>query len=519
MFSFCCCTDDIISIQDSTESNPIQTRYVNRIMIDSSYTYFGDSIYNLLLDRYNSDINNKLTRSLSPEDDAFFNPQVSVKSTETTIVYGRNYIFPGAIFEARSISDQKYIPIYVKNRNPITVSTTLSHSIYKPSSKTILNPSKSKLEDYVKEMAIGGNFEQNEKFMFQNRRFTFYDEIKSVFGSNINTKKLFSSKKESSTEENEKIIKSSGMYVKFYQASFTVNLDINPLSNELIKGSDNSEPVYINSVTYGRLGVIVFETDDTYDFAQTCINKEFNRIFYKKEETLTERERAFFENTEFKILIIGGDSDYTVQTVNGYGHFLNMIHNSRFTETNFGVPISCTFAYANTHSMVETEFVNQLYIEPLYVQVEHKDKQQSISSVVQSYTSKAYLNFFKNREKTKKAIPYTDIQFPISYTNISLHRYTNNDIWPKKVINDTNNSKEIKIRNLKYQSSIYLGDVEDYRYEIGNYNGTPNSSTNSNSGSSGGVIANYGAKNYNWTYINRIKKFSLHTSPFYIIVD
>lgn len=61
----------------------------------------------------------------------------------------------------------------------------------------------------------------------------------------------------------------------------------------------------MNSLTYGRLGIIAFETDESYEFAETCIKKEFDRIFSKKTTTLNKEEEKFFENTEFKVLIIG----------------------------------------------------------------------------------------------------------------------------------------------------------------------------------------------------------------------
>ena len=95
------------------------------------------------------------------------------------------------------------------------------------------------------------------------------------------------------------------MYVKFFQSSFTVNMDIAPLSDQPIQGKSEYEPVYVNSLTYGRLGIIAFETDESYEFAETCIKKEFDRIFSKKTTTLNKEEEKFFENTEFKVLIIG----------------------------------------------------------------------------------------------------------------------------------------------------------------------------------------------------------------------
>ena len=72
---------------------------------------------------------------------------------------------------------------------------TLAHNTPKPTSRTIEAPTFSKLSDYVVEMVTDGNFEQNQKFMFSYKRFSFYDEIKTAFGTNINNKKTIFFKK------------------------------------------------------------------------------------------------------------------------------------------------------------------------------------------------------------------------------------------------------------------------------------------------------------------------------------
>lgn len=481
---------------ERTVDHAVLPRFSNSVKIDSTYTYPQDTLYKSWLRQYNSQINTQ-TRSLSPEDEAFFNKQYTVKSTESALLYGKNYIFPGAILEGNSISDQKYIPVFVNNRNPITVSMTLSHNTPKQTSRTISTPSYSKLNDYVKEMVVDGNFSQNEKFMFQYRQFSFYDEIKSAFGTNINTKKLFSSKKESSTEYKHKISKSTGMYVKFFQSSFTVNMDIAPLSNSTITGNSGYEPVYVNSVTYGRMGVLVFETDETYNFAEQCIKKEFERIFLKKSITLTTEERMFFEQTDFKVLILGADSDYAVQSFKGYSYFLNLIYNSQFTQYSYGVPIMCSFSYANTHGLVETEFVNTVYIEPLYVDVIKKRS----SSYENDYSDSMYLYFYRDRAKTKPTIPSTDIIFIVNMYESTCEYYPDYQNWPLIKIDRTTKNKTINIRNINFKSSVFVGN-NCRRYE--STGPTPSGKPNQ-------PVYMWNAHEYSCHY-------TLASSPFYIIV-
>lgn len=463
--AFLSCTETSMGVENELQSLRLE-KYPSVIHVDSSYTYMGDELYNRLLNEYNfkSSVNNGL-RSLNPDDESFFNKKMVVKTINPIILYGQSCIYPGSILEGNSINEQKFKPIILPNRRPITVSSSLTHTYAKSTSKVIENPSYSKLNDYVKEMVRDGSFAQSEKFMFHQARFTFFDEIKTALGANVDVRGLFSSRKEQSTELRNRIVKSTGMYVKFYQSAFTVNTDIEPLSDTTVKGSSSYEPVYVNSVTYGRMGILVFETDEDYIFAKKCISKEFSRIFQSGKEKLTREEEQFFNETEFKLLVIGGDSNYTVHSINGYAEFLEMIYKSRFTEEAYGVPISCTFAYANSHEIVELEIENTIYIEPLFVSVDRAESRgySDDKGLYSSSSSDIYLSFYRDREKTKKAFPKPDIEFRVTRCHTEKHYYPDYNNWPAILIDSDDNEELVCLRNVDYNPMIYVGS-DYYQY-------------------------------------------------------
>lgn len=83
----------ICSCNEATElahitPNVSLIKYKDIVKIDSLYTYPGDSLYQNWINQYNKNLEDKTSRSLSPEDDAFFNKQYIVKSTEATVLYG-----------------------------------------------------------------------------------------------------------------------------------------------------------------------------------------------------------------------------------------------------------------------------------------------------------------------------------------------------------------------------------------------------------------------------------------------
>ena len=70
----------ICSCNEATElahitPNVSLIKYKDIVKIDSLYTYPGDSLYQNWINQYNKNLEDKTSRSLSPEDDAFFNKQ------------------------------------------------------------------------------------------------------------------------------------------------------------------------------------------------------------------------------------------------------------------------------------------------------------------------------------------------------------------------------------------------------------------------------------------------------------
>lgn len=454
----------------SSLDNHKMKKYDNKIIIDSSYIYHEDKLYSEILENYTKSVT---TKSLSPEDNDFFNRKIVIKSTEVVIPNKNSYIYPGAIFEGNCVSTFNFTPVFVNNRRPITLSTNLTHKTPKKTSKIIEEPSYSEFSDYVKDIVADGNFKQNDKFMFYHNRFTFYNELKKAFGTNINTSSLFSSRQENSTEYHHRILKSTGLYVKFYQSCFDVTMNIAPLSDDEIKGKSGFEPLYINKVTFGRLGILVIETDESYDFAEQCINKEFNRIFYHKDIKLEEKEVKFFNETEIKILIIGADSDYAVHTIKGYHEFLNMIKNSTFSEENYGSPISCSFSYANTHELAEIEIIDYTHIAPLFVKMKKitENNGSSNDNSYYNYSSNVYLEFYKDRygNRTK---PHPKLVFTIDAFEKEYNSRADIKKWPNIISSYKENHDELIFCNSDITESngiyhIYIGKEISNREQSG----------------------------------------------------
>ena len=198
-----------------------------------------------------------------------------------------------------------------------------------------------------------------------------------------------------------------------------------------------------------------------------------------------------------------GDSNLSVQTFKGYSHFLNLIYNSKFTETSYGVPITCSFSYANSHGLVETEFINTIHIEPLYVKPSREN-----NSYLPDYSNKSdyhsssqlYLYFYKDREKTKPSQPYIDIIFNISMFENKCNYEPNYKNWPMINANCTDKTERIIMRNIDFKSKIYVGYNSSYYESTGSMPMEPNEPMRM------------------WNATEYTREYSLLNSPFYQII-
>lgn len=115
--------------------------------------------------------------------------------------------------------------------------------------------------------------------------------------------------------------------------------------------------------------------------------------------------------------------------------------------------------------MVETEFINTIHIEPLYVKPSREN-----NSYLPDYSNKSdyhsssqlYLYFYKDREKTKPSQPYIDIIFNISMFENKCNYEPNYKNWPMINANCTDKTERIIMRNIDFKSKIYVGYNSSY---------------------------------------------------------
>lgn len=309
------------------------------------------------------------------------------------------HIWMGNILTKSSIVDANYKPL-VYPRQPITITTTLPGT----NSQVIENPSYSKYLAYVQEQTAKGSFSQNGEFNFTTEQFTSYNELKVAFGSNVNSGGLFWGSSTTTEGYDHVINKATGLYVKFYQTSFKVVMDypqgqIASIPTDLI-----NEAVYVNSITYGRLGILTIETNEAIHNAETIINGTFRKLFVSGSSSLTTTEQAFLDGCDFRVYLIGGNGSTSVEAFKGYSAFIQHIKNGTFSKSEPGSPLFCTFNHVKDNSPVSVKFKYSIKKEPVYLELKWRSNPSNDPYHIRNRGDLS-VNFYKNKSKIPMIAP------------------------------------------------------------------------------------------------------------------
>ncbi|MGQ7853070.1 thiol-activated cytolysin family protein [Pedobacter sp. WC2501] len=384
------------------------------------------------------------------------------------------YIYAASLLQGNSIADLNFMPIseFQSSVKPVTASVSFQA---KRVSGIITNPTLSSTRNFVSDILAQNDIStQVAGFSYSLEKFTAYDELKLAFGSNVKTGTLFGHKTSNSTETIDKISKRTGIYAKFIQKNFTLDLDI-PADGKLMNDGTNLDalnqkyPTYVSSITYGRMGIMAIESDYTYEAVNNAYNSAFKALFVSGSSSTTEEEKRIIDESSMKIYIIGADGSDAVETVNGFDAFIQfIIKGGTFSASNPGVPIYFSLSHLADHSVVKTKFRINIDTQPVYARIEYQNKDK-----YSNYNGcDVYLCFYSDMTGTSSTVPqdYVKFEWKKETTNAgSVEGPYDHQPWCSSTTYDSltlvNTFKQSKIlikENHTYQSSWDDTYQEDY---------------------------------------------------------
>ena len=329
-------------------------------------------------------------------------------------------IYPGAILDGRSIEgvfEPKMLQGISSNIRPITISTSMPvsgsavarTSLPRPiAERALYNTALTDLEN-INSGGIGAASLQVEIDSF-----TVYEELKTLYGYNKGIDVFLVNSNTTKQGENHLITAKSAIKIKFFQQNFTIDVDAPNSYSELFDpaGLDMNTitggvtPVYVKSVTYGRMGIMVIESTKTSDKLYNAVYKQLGILknLIGIDRNMTQEEKDIINEADIKIKYtgIGRDADETIK-ISGLSGFIDILTaNKTYSKESPGVPVAFQLAYLNDdHSLVEAPFqINYGPFDKPYARIEYRNLKTADVNEFQRGTMRKnvdlVLRFFKD---------------------------------------------------------------------------------------------------------------------------
>ncbi|MGB3064571.1 thiol-activated cytolysin family protein [Sphingobacterium thalpophilum] len=343
-------------------------------------------------------------------------------------------IFPGAILDGRSL-EGNFSPRMLQGISsgirPITISTSLPVSGYAVAKTAIAKPTagialvNAALADLEK---VNPGEIGTASLDVTLDTFRVYEEIKTLYGYQKGLDAFLINTNTTKQGENHLIVSKSAIKIKFFQHNFTVDTDI-PKANELFDPTGlnmqtitgGKVPVYVKSVTYGRMGIMVIESEANMRDLFNAVYKQIGIIgnFIGIDRNMTEQDKAIINQASIRVKYTGIGTDTSpAEWINGLGGFIQVLSaNKTYSKTSPGIPIAFQLAELNSsNKLVEAPFqINYGPFEKPYVRIEYRnskwEKDENISNPMFT-ESDIYMCFYK--DPTGQA-PYDDAPIFVPY--------------------------------------------------------------------------------------------------------
>ncbi|MNH00617.1 hypothetical protein D3C87_469440 [compost metagenome] len=286
----------------------------------------------------------------------------------------RRQLYLGAILKGEDAGRvENFVPVSLApdERNPITIYATFpTDSTSRVLTK--LGPGFDKA--YIQTALKNGSGEQLQSFTYDMASFNSYQEMKLSFNANLNIAGLFKLTVHDSTHlSNNK----TRVRAEFTQENFSVNIEP-PIYEPFVKPTvpksrfGTFDPVIVSSVTYGRKGIMTFESDSSYKAVNTSITAVFNLPATKLKAAadgqnlltlgLSQSQVNTINNAQIKVYLIGPLGKDIIHIIQGVKGFASLIANGgEYSWQSPGTPLYYSLNYMSDFSTHWTNFQVDTY--------------------------------------------------------------------------------------------------------------------------------------------------------------
>jgi thiol-activated cytolysin len=280
-------------------------------------------------------------------------------------------LYPGAIISADSVVSGLFTQV-VLPRAPEKISVSLEN-LGGSKQATVASPSLSSYRDALSSILdaeITGSTPAN-----------LYSEIEQVHSEKQLNMALgvqaswglgIASLKSSFDWSNQNI--RSRYVVRYTQAYYTVDLDTPASPSTLLapevsladvqaKMDEQRPPVYVSSVTYGRMVVFTFESQYSAEEMSAALDFAYSGgVDIKGDVSVTYKD--IISQSKITAFILGGDAGTAVQTIDSYESLINFIKSGgNYSRQSPGAPIAYKLSYLKDNSPARMSFTTDYQVK------------------------------------------------------------------------------------------------------------------------------------------------------------
>lgn len=266
-------------------------------------------------------------------------------------------IYPSAPIDATSVKTGAYTPLSNIQRGPATISISLLTQPGTKPYRVVEEPSLSSIRDAINELLHDASPGSTPAFVnFSIEEIRAQKELDVAVQANF---KGFGASVASSFNFSSSTVKSRFL-LKFYQKYYTIDVDLpntpcdyfKPGQLPEISQFNGTSPVYVSSVTYGRMVYFMIESSSSAEAMKTALNVSVKKWGMGAGLDLNYSQKQMIEQSQISALIVGGNADSAVKAVSGLQGLIDFItEDGDFSPTSPGVPIAYTMRYLKDNSV------------------------------------------------------------------------------------------------------------------------------------------------------------------------
>lgn len=303
-------------------------------------------------------------------------------------------IYPGSIIDGRSVDGPNFEPKILlgisDHIRPVTLSTSMPISPDKVAytnlprpiaERALFNAALNDLERLYPD-DIGA-----AKLDVDRDTFRVYEELKTLYGFNKKIDAFLVDTKTIKQGENHAIASISAMKIRFAQENFTIDVEdyngydklFDPRGLDMPKITGGVTPLFVKSVTYGRMGIMVIESGYSSEKLYKAVYKQIDILkgLVGLGKDMTEEEKKIINEASIRVKYTGVGTDSSpAEKIQGLAGFIQTLTaNSTYSKEKPGVPIAFQLALLKEgNELFAAPFqINYGPFDKPYVRIEYRN--------------------------------------------------------------------------------------------------------------------------------------------------